>query len=88
MNSYWISYVEFEWAWFLVHAKSRRREAGVVVDDALHAFFERGRVNKADVERNETIQTLKQKCEVYISDLNKMGIRDWLINSNNNSKVN
>jgi glycerol-3-phosphate O-acyltransferase/dihydroxyacetone phosphate acyltransferase len=45
-------------------------------------------VNKADVENNDALQFLKQKCEIYSSDLDKMGIRDWLINPNNQSKVN
>ncbi len=45
-------------------------------------------VNKGNNENNEVVETLKQKCAAYISDLNKMGVRDWLINPNNNSKVN
>jgi hypothetical protein len=45
-------------------------------------------VNKADVDNNGTIQSLKEKCEIYFSNLNELKIRDWLVNPNNKSNVN
>lgn len=45
-------------------------------------------VNKADVENKEVVAELNGKCNSYFSDLDKLKIRDWLINPNNHSKVN
>jgi 1-acyl-sn-glycerol-3-phosphate acyltransferase len=45
-------------------------------------------VNKADVVNKETLETLKTKCKVYVDELGKFKIRDWLINPTNSSKVN
>ncbi len=45
-------------------------------------------VNKADEENKEVINSLNEKCKVYFENLNKFKIRDWLIDPNNNSKIN
>lgn len=45
-------------------------------------------VNKADVEAKEVINALNEKCKMYLTELDKLKIRDWLVNPNNEAKVN
>lgn len=45
-------------------------------------------VNKADVENKDVIETLKEKCKVYFSGLDKLKVRDWVVNPRNASKIN
>lgn len=45
-------------------------------------------VNKADEENKEVVNSLNEKCKTYFEEINKFKIRDWLIDPNNNSKVN
>lgn len=44
-------------------------------------------VNVADVENKAVIDELNEKCKVYFKNLNKLKIRDWLVNPHHKSKV-
>lgn len=45
-------------------------------------------VNKADIENNEAIQALNEKCKIYFSNLSKLKIRDWLLRPSEKKKIN
>lgn len=44
-------------------------------------------VNAADVELHSVIDDLNEKCKAYFKNLNRLKIRDWLVNPQHKSKV-
>lgn len=45
-------------------------------------------INKADKEEKEKVEVLNEKTRIYFEKLNRLKIRDWLVNPSNASKIN